>query len=102
MDKKLKMSKECEHDECAECHHLIAKGSGQVVTEIYPQYFNYSFTPYEAERRVIFCDLHKKPYDWFNRAWALWHEKPTTYQKKVSPWKRVNEDGSDYKEPKAK
>lgn len=96
--------KQCDHDECHECHHLIAKGTGQKVTEVYMTCFDggilsWSVHRYEAEREVIFCDLHKKPYDKFENAdVANNNNREAIYTKRVEPWKRVNPDGTDYKE----
>lgn len=81
----------CEHEECYECHHLIAKGTGQRVQVGY------------SGEEYIYCDLHKKPYDRIHFDYSgLYSFEPCEirYEKAVYPWKRVNEDGSDYKEPK--
>lgn len=89
----------CEHDECAECHHLIAKGTGQVVIEIYPVFSYYAAVSFPEERTIIYCELHKKPYDRFNASWAMRENEETKYEKRIEPWKRVNADGSDYVQP---
>jgi len=89
-------NKECDHDECAECHHLIAKGSGQEVIEEFHfpgLYLEYS----KKEIRRVYCELHKKPYDKSFNTPCI-----TLYYKKQSEYKRVNEDGTDYIEPKKK
>lgn len=83
----------CEHDECAECHHLIAKGSCQVVVKEYRTGFMYG-----TSDSYIYCDLHKKPYDLI----TVGYNYKVRYDKKNEPYRRVNEDGTDYKEPKQK
>lgn len=96
-------TKECDHDVCYECKHLIKKGSGQKVTEIglTTRYMGYSSYGRSKVVEVIFCDLHKKPYDKFDSVeWANYQDRPQIFQKKIDPWKRVNEDGTDYVEPK--
>ena len=66
--------KQCDHEECYECHHLIA-----------------------------ICELHKKPYDRFeSKEYADYCRSKQVFEKRVGPWKRVNEDGTDYVEKKSK
>jgi hypothetical protein len=96
--------KECEHEECAECHHLIAKFSGQRVIEL-----NYSYPIYglsfggSYEREMIFCDLHKKPYDKYESAeLARYNQREQQYWKQVEPWQKVNADGTPLKEKSTK
>lgn len=73
-----------EYDECAECHHLIAKGSGQLVVSEYGS--------------IKYCELHRKPYDQIVPTGNFGSSYKPIYYKKIDPWKRVNEDGTDYVE----
>lgn len=88
-EKKEEVKPVCEHEECAECHHLITKGSGQKVVHENIRYYGGS------RRTVTYCDLHKKPYDLVTQNYT-----GTIYEKKNEPYRRVNEDGTDYVEPK--
>lgn len=82
----------CEHDVCAECKHMIEKGSGQTVV-VEDSYYFYSYPT--SISKLIYCNLHKKPYDEIYK-YKYNSEGKTHYYKKINPLKRVNEDGTDY------
>lgn len=93
----------CVYDECYECHHLIAKGSGQTVImrDVWTISYGTSPSPRVYEYPVIFCVLCNKPYDRFDSLeYADSFNRSPIFEKRIDPWKRVNEDGSDYKEVK--
>lgn len=79
----------CDHDECVECHAIIAKGSGQNFVHKIDTPFDQNIT------QKTLCQLHKMPYDIIDE--GIFGKY---FFKRVGPLKQVNEDGTDYKPSK--
>lgn len=90
----------CDHEVCVKCGHLIEKFSGKRVTHIRGIFLPFSPLPIPSEATDIYCKTCAPAYDYHNTEYAKFKHLDPIYKKKIEPWKIVNEDGTDYVEPK--